>query len=96
LQLTSASSLPLGRTVTRTIDGDDPRRIRYDKVNDLLARQAALESQDPAIIDDGNIEALPLSAHINADPQSHEPSMPHPNTPALRVDEENIAGSEKP
>jgi hypothetical protein len=43
----------------------------HDKVNDLLAPQAVPECQDPAVIDDGNVEALPLPAHINADPPSH-------------------------
>jgi len=31
----------------------------------------ALERQNPAIIDDGDVEALSLSAHVNADPHSH-------------------------
>jgi hypothetical protein len=66
-----ASGVPLGRATTGAIDGGDPRRIRHDKVNDLLTRQTALEGQDPAIIDDRNVEALPLPAHINADPHSH-------------------------
>lgn len=92
LELAFASSLSCRRAGTRAIDGGDPRRIRYDKVNDLLARQAALEGQDPAIIDDRNVETLPLSAHINADPQSHESKHAPSHTPALRADAENVAG----
>jgi hypothetical protein len=42
-----------------------------DKVNDLLARQVSLEHQNPAVIDDRQIEAHPLSADINAGPHSH-------------------------
>ena len=72
LELTFASGTSRGRARTRAIDGGCPRRIRHDKVNDLLARHTALEGQDPAIIDDRNVEALPLSAHINADPESHD------------------------
>src|ERR1700730_10930062 len=78
LALALASRLSPRRAGTKAIDGGDPRRIGHDKVNDLLARQTASEGRDPAIIDDRNVEALPLSAHINADPQSHESSMPHP------------------
>jgi hypothetical protein len=37
----------------------------------------ALEVQDLAIIDDRDVEALSLPAHINAHPQSHASSMPH-------------------
>ncbi len=68
LELAVASGLSLGRAGTRAVDRDDGRRIRSDNVNDLLARHAALDHQDVAIIDDRGIEALPLSAHINADP----------------------------
>lgn len=42
-----------------------------DKVDDLLAGQVSLEHQNLAIIDDRQIEALPLSADINAGPHSH-------------------------
>ena len=54
------------------IDRHGRRRIRHDKANDLLARQAVLEYQDPAIVNDRDVEALPLSAHIDADPSSHK------------------------
>jgi hypothetical protein len=52
----------------------------------------ALEGQDPAVIDDRKVEALPLPAHINTDPHSHESKLPHTNTPALRMDAEDVAG----
>jgi hypothetical protein len=96
LELAFASSLSLGRAGTRAIDGGDPRRIRHDKVNDLLTRQAALEGQDPAIIDDRNVEALPLSAHINADPQSH--GSKHAPSQCARAPggRGECSGSEKP
>jgi hypothetical protein len=68
LELAFASGPSLGRAGTRAVDRDDRRAIRTDKVNDLLARHVTLERQDPAIIDDRGVEALPLSAHINADP----------------------------
>ena len=41
---------------------------RTAREGELLARHVTLERQDPAIIDDRGVEALPLSAHINADP----------------------------
>ena len=72
LKLAVASSMSLGRPRTGAIDGDDRRRIRHDHVNNLLARQAALESQDLAIIDDRYVEAFPLPPDISADPQSHD------------------------
>jgi len=33
-----------------------------------------------SLIDDRDVEALSLSAHINADPRSHASSMPHSST----------------
>jgi hypothetical protein len=83
LALAVASGPSLGRAGTRAVDRDDRRRIRNDKVNDLLARHMALERPAPAIIDDRGVEALPLSAHINADPSSHESKHAPPPRSAL-------------
>jgi hypothetical protein len=71
MEFAVAGGLPLGRAGTRAVDGRDHRPIRHDKLNDLLARQAAPEGQDPAIVDDRDVEALPLPAHINTSPQRH-------------------------
>jgi hypothetical protein len=71
LELAVAGSLAFGRAAARAVDRYDCRPVRKDKVNDLPARQAALERQNPAIIDDGYVEALSLPAHINASPHSH-------------------------
>jgi hypothetical protein len=55
----------------RAVDRYDFRPIRQDDIDDLLARLVAPELQNPAIIDDRDVEALPLSADINADLHSH-------------------------
>jgi hypothetical protein len=68
LELAFASGLSPGREGTRAVDRDDRGPICHDKVNDLLARHAARECQDPAIIDDRGVGALPLSARIYAGP----------------------------
>jgi len=47
------------------------RPALQEKANNLPTRQAALERHNLAIIDDRDIEALPLSANINAGPRSH-------------------------
>lgn len=96
LEFAFASGLSLGRAGTRAVDRDDRRRIRNDKINDLLARHAAPERQDPAIIDDRGVKALPLSAHINANPQSHESKHAPPSTSALWADAEDLAGPRLP
>jgi hypothetical protein len=96
LELAFASSLPFGRAGTRTIDGGDPRRIRHDKDNDLLTRQAAPQGQEPAIIDDRNVEALRLSAHINADPHSHESKHAPSQCARAPGGRGECSGSEKP
>jgi hypothetical protein len=71
LELAAAGGLSFRRTTARAVDRDDCRPMLADKVNDLRARQVSLERQNPAIIDDRHVEALSLSAHINADPRSH-------------------------
>jgi len=71
LELAVASSMAVGREGARAVDRYDCRPVRYDNVNDLPARQVALERQNPAIIDDRYVETLPLCAHINASPHSH-------------------------
>ncbi|HXZ75176.1 MAG TPA: hypothetical protein VEH31_30495 [Streptosporangiaceae bacterium] len=71
LELAVAGGLSFGRAAAGAVDRDDCRPIVPGKVNDLLARQVALERQNPAIIDDRDVEALSLSSHINADPRSH-------------------------
>jgi len=71
LELANASGLSVGRAQARAVDRDDCRPILQDTVNDLLARHVALECQHPAIIDDRDVEALSLAAHINAHPHSH-------------------------
>jgi hypothetical protein len=62
---------PSGRAGARAVDRYDCRPVRNDNVNNLPARQVALERQDPAIVDDRYVEALSLCAHINANPHSH-------------------------
>ncbi len=96
LEFALASGLSLWRAGTRAVDRDDRRRIRNDEVNDLLARHAALERHDTAIIDDRGVKALPLSAHINADPQCHESKHAPPSTSALWADAEDLAGPRLP
>ena len=71
LELAIASTLAIGRAGARAIDRYDGRPVRNDPVNDLPARQVTLKRQNPAIIDDRDVEALPLCAHINASPHSH-------------------------
>ena len=96
LEFALASGLSLGHAGTRAVDRDDRRRIRNDEVNDLLACHAALERHDTAIIDDRGVKALPLSAHINADPQCHESKHAPPSTSALWADAEDLAGPRLP
>ena len=71
LEFAVASGLPVGRVRARAVDGHDGRPVLVDDVNDLPARQVALKRQNLAIVDDRDVEALSLSAHINADPDSH-------------------------
>jgi hypothetical protein len=71
LEFAVAGGPSVGRAAARAIDRDDCRPIGRGNVNDLFARQVALERQNPAIIDDRDVEALPLSPHIYADPRSH-------------------------
>jgi hypothetical protein len=71
LEFAVASGLPVGRVRARAVDGHDGRPVLVDDVNDLPARQVALKRQNLAIVDDRDVEALSLSAHINADPYSH-------------------------
>jgi hypothetical protein len=92
----SRAVFPSGAQERGAVDRDDGRRIRNDKVNDLLARHAALEHQDPAVIDDRGVEALPLSAHINADPWSHKSKHAAPTTSARCTDAEDRAGPRLP
>ncbi len=77
LELAVAGGLSVGRAAARAVDRDGCRPMFTDKVYDLPARQASLEHQNPAIIDDRRVEALSLSADINADPRRHASSMPH-------------------
>jgi hypothetical protein len=84
LKLAVAGSTSLGRAAARAVNRDDGWPVLHGKVNDLHARQVALERQNPALIDDGDVEALSLSAHINADPRSHVTKhAPTPVPPAL-------------
>jgi len=84
LKLAVAGSTSLGRAAARAVNRDDGRPVLHGKVNDLHARQVALERQNPTLIDDGDVEALSLSAHINADPRSHVTKhAPTPVPPAL-------------
>jgi hypothetical protein len=71
LELADASSLAVRRAGARAVDRYDGRPVRHDYVNDLPARQVALERQNPAIIDDRHVKTFSLSAHINANPHSH-------------------------
>ena len=82
LALAFASPLSFVRAGTRAVDRHDRRLLCDDKVSDLLAPQPALERQDPAAIDDGDVEALPLSSHINADPAGHKSKHALPSTRA--------------
>jgi hypothetical protein len=70
--------------------------IRNDDSYNLLARPVALEHQNPTIIDDRDIEALALSAHIDADPYSHASSMPHPAPSALWLSAEALTNPSLP
>ena len=63
--------MPVGRVGARAVDRDDFGTICPDNVDDLFARPVAQEFQNLAIIDDRDVEALPLPAHVNADPHSH-------------------------
>jgi hypothetical protein len=55
----------------------------------------ALKRQNLAIVDDRDIEALSLSAHIDADPYSHASQHgPPPVTPALWLGELDGAGAQ--
>ena len=81
LELAVASSMTVGRVGARAVDRYDCRPVRYDDVNDLPARQVALERQNPAIIDDRYVETLPLCAHINASPHSHASKHAPPPVP---------------
>jgi hypothetical protein len=65
------STPAFGCAGARAVDRYDCRPVRNDNVNDLPARQVALERQNPAITDDRDVEALSLSAHVNANPRSH-------------------------
>jgi len=71
LELAVAGGPPLTGAAARAVDRDGYRLILHGKVSDLLARQMTLKRQNPAIIDDGDVEALSLPAHINADPRRH-------------------------
>ena len=71
LELTVAGGLPAGRAAARAVDRDNRRPIANGKVNDLLARHVALQRQHSAVIDNRDVEALPLAAHINARPHRH-------------------------
>lgn len=72
LEFAVSGVVSFGCAGTGAIDRHDRRGIRTNKVSHLLARQVALERQDPAIIDDRDVEPLPLSSHVNADPRCHE------------------------
>jgi hypothetical protein len=50
--------------------------VLHDEVGHLLAGQVAVQREDLPVIDERDVEALPLSADIDADPGSHVPSMP--------------------
>jgi len=93
LELAVASSMAVERAGARIVDRYDCRPVRHDDVNDLPARQVALERQNPAIIDDRYVETLPLCAHINASPHSHASKHPHPG--AARALAQH-AGSDRP
>src|ERR1700735_1504716 len=71
LEFAVAGGPPLGRAAARAVNRDDSRPILHGKINDLRARQVALERQNPALIDDRDVEAFSISAYINADPRSH-------------------------
>jgi hypothetical protein len=71
LEFAVASTLAFGRAGARAVDRYDCRTVRHDHVNGLPARQVALERQNPAILDDRDVEALALCAHINVNPHSH-------------------------
>ena len=79
-----ASRLPFECARARAVDCYNCRPVLSDNVNDLPARQVALERQNPAVIDDRGVEALSLPAYVNADPNSHTskhappPSRSHP------------------
>jgi len=84
LELAIAGGPSPGRATARAVNRDDGRPLLHGKVNDLRARQVTLERQNPALIDDRDVEALSLSAHINADPRSHvNKACPHSRTAAL-------------
>lgn|SRR5262249_52758327 len=71
LEFAVARGASVGCVAARAVYRDDRRTVLHEKVNHLPARQAFLERQNLAVIDDRNIEALPPSAHINAGPHSH-------------------------
>jgi hypothetical protein len=71
LALAVAGGVSVGCAAARAVDRDDRRPVLYQKVNHLPARQAALERHNLAMIDDRDIEALPLSTDINTGPRSH-------------------------
>jgi len=97
LELAVASGPPYGRTAARAVDRDDCRPIHQGNVNDLLARQVALERQNPPIINDRDVEALSLSSHINADPRSHASKhAPLQYRPALRPGALDLTGPRRP
>ena len=71
LEFAVAGGVPVGCAAAWAVYRDDRRPVLHAKVNHLLTRQAALERRNLALIDDCDIEALPLSADINAGPRSH-------------------------
>jgi hypothetical protein len=71
LALAVAGGLSVGCAAARAVYRDDRRPALHEKANNLPTRQAALERHNLAMIDDRDIEALPLSADINAGPRSH-------------------------
>jgi Pyridine nucleotide-disulphide oxidoreductase len=72
LEFPLASGPAPGRAAAaRAIDRHYGRLPCHDKISDLPAAQAVQKCQDPAVIDDGSVEAIPLAAYINADPPNH-------------------------
>jgi len=71
LALTAADGLPLRRAGARAVDRYERRLSLHDDLDYLLVVQVTFQDQDPVIIDDRHVEALPLPAHVNAHPHSH-------------------------
>jgi hypothetical protein len=59
------------RAGPRTIDGDDHRRVALDGRDHRVSVQSRRKCQKPAIVDDGDVEALAFPTDIDAEPTWH-------------------------